>query len=118
MRITLILEELFMLGLSMFLFSKLEYSWWLYAVLFLAPDMSMVGYFFNPRIGSWTYNFVHHKATGISLYVLGILLLNPMLQFTGLLLFGHSSFDRLFGYGLKYPDAFQHTHLGMIGKEK
>jgi hypothetical protein len=26
--------------------------------------------------------------------------------------------DRLFGYGLKYPDAFTHTHLGTIGKSK
>jgi GNAT superfamily N-acetyltransferase len=26
--------------------------------------------------------------------------------------------DRVFGYGLKYPDAFQHTHLGWIGQRK
>jgi hypothetical protein len=24
--------------------------------------------------------------------------------------------DRILGYGLKYPDAFQHTHLGIIGQ--
>jgi uncharacterized protein YbjT (DUF2867 family) len=24
--------------------------------------------------------------------------------------------DRVLGYGLKYPDAFKHTHLGTIGK--
>ena len=23
--------------------------------------------------------------------------------------------DRIFGYGLKYSDRFQHTHLGEIG---
>ena len=34
----------------------------------------------------------------------------------GLILFGHSSMDRILGYGLKYPDSFEHTHLGMIGK--
>ena len=31
-------------------------------------------------------------------------------------LFGHSSFDRIMGYGLKHEDAFQNTHLGKIGK--
>ena len=34
----------------------------------------------------------------------------------GIFLFAHSAFDRIFGYGLKYADAFQHTHLGWIGK--
>jgi hypothetical protein len=31
-------------------------------------------------------------------------------------LLGHSSFDRVLGYGLKYDDDFKHTHLGWIGK--
>jgi len=31
-------------------------------------------------------------------------------------LFGHSSFDRVMGYGLKHEDAFQNTHLGRIGR--
>jgi hypothetical protein len=112
------LEELFLLGLALFLFDKLEYSWWLYAVLFLSPDVSMVGYLAGPRIGAVVYNFVHHKALGIGLYILGTFMGEPVLQFTGLLLLGHSSFDRLFGYGLKYPDAFHSTHLGVIGKQK
>jgi len=33
-------------------------------------------------------------------------------------LLGHSSFDRVFGYGLKHEDAFQNTHLGRIGRSK
>jgi Domain of unknown function (DUF4260) len=37
-------------------------------------------------------------------------------QAAGLIILGHSSFDRILGYGLKYSDAFQHTHLGMIGR--
>ena len=28
----------------------------------------------------------------------------------------HIGFDRALGYGLKHPSAFQHTHLGLIGK--
>jgi len=110
------LEELFLLGLSLFLFSGLDYGWGWYALLFFAPDLSMVGYLANPRLGSWTYNLIHHKGLSVVLYLLGHLLGNPALQFAGTLLLGHSSFDRVFGYGLKYPDAFQNTHLGVIGK--
>jgi len=110
------LEEFLLLCFSIFLFSKLDYSWWLYILLFLTPDLSMVGYLANPRLGSWTYNLIHHKGLSVSLYVLGSLLSIPWLMFAGTLLLGHSSFDRIFGYGLKYEDAFQNTHLGMIGK--
>ena len=110
------LEELFLFGLALFLFSQLDYGWGWYALLFLAPDLSMIGYLANPRLGSWTYNVIHHKALAVALYVLGYLLSIPWLMFAGTLLLGHSSFDRVFGYGLKYPDSFQETHLGKIGR--
>jgi len=116
MKTLLKLEELFLLGLSLFLFSGLDYSWAWYALLFLTPDLSMIGYLWNPRFGSWTYNLIHHKGLSVALYLLGYLLSVPWLMFAGTLLLGHSSFDRIFGYGLKYPDAFQNTHLGVIGK--
>jgi uncharacterized protein DUF4260 len=111
------IEELFLLGLSLLLFSELAYSWWWYALLFFAPDLGMIGYLANPLLGSWTYNLVHHKGLAVALYVLGYLLAIPWLMFTGTLLLGHSSFDRVLGYGLKYPDAFQNTHLGRIGRQ-
>jgi len=110
------LEELSLLGLSLFLFSGLDYGWGWYALLFLTPDLSMVGYLANPRFGSWTYNLIHHKGLAVALYLLGYLFSTPWLMFAGTLLLGHSSFDRVFGYGLKYPDAFQNTHLGVIGR--
>jgi len=117
MRNLLKLEEAFMFGLSIFLFSKLDYAWWWYPVLILAPDLSMVGYLMDTRLGAITYNFIHHKALGISLFVLGVVLANQLLQLTGLILFGHSSMDRTLGYGLKYSDSFQNTHLGLIGRQ-
>ena len=110
------LEELFLFGLALFLFSQLDYGWGWYALLFLAPDLSMVGYLANPRVGSWTYNVIHHKGLAVALYVLGSLLTIPWLMFAGTLLLGHSSLDRVFDYGLKYPDSFQATHLGKIGR--
>ena len=111
------LEEAFMFGLSIFLFSRLDYAWWWYPVLILAPDLSMVGYLMNTRVGAMTYNFIHHKALGIGLFVLGVVLANQLLQLIGLILFGHSSMDRALGYGLKHSDSFQNTHLGVIGRQ-
>ena len=110
------LEELSLLGLALFLFYGLDYGWGWYALLFLTPDLSMVGYLANPRLGAWTYNLIHHKGLAVVLYVLGSLLSIPWLMFAGTLLLGHSSFDRVFGYGLKHEDAFQNTHLGRIGR--
>jgi len=109
------LEELLMFGLALFLFSVLDYGWGWYALLFFAPDLSMIGYLANPRLGAWTYNLIHHKGLAVALYVLGSLLSVSWLMFAGTLLFGHSSFDRVLGYGLKYPDSFHATHLGKIG---
>jgi hypothetical protein len=116
MKTLLKLEELFMLGLSIFLFSKLDFAWWWYPALLFTPDLSMLGYLISPQFGAATYNFIHFKALGIGIFVIGVILASQTLQLTGLILFGHSSMDRVMGYGLKYPDAFQHTHLGMIGK--
>jgi len=111
------LEEAFMFGLSIFLFSKLDYAWWWYPVLILAPDLSMIGYLLNTRIGALTYDFIHHKGLGIALWILGVVISNQLLQLIGLILFGHSSMDRALGYGLKYPDSFHNTHLGKIGRQ-
>jgi len=108
-------EELFMFAFSIFFFTKLDFAWWWYPVLLFTPDLSMIGYLANPQIGALTYNFIHHKALGISLFVIGVLLVNQPLQLAGIILFGHSSMDRILGYGLKYSDTFQHTHLGTIG---
>ena len=70
----------------------------------------------NPRVGAALYNTFHHKGVAVAMFVAGVYFSNSALQFSGLLFFGHSSFDRLLGYGLKYPDSFHNTHLGPIGK--
>jgi hypothetical protein len=116
MKYILKLEELAMLGLGIYLFTLLPYDWWLFAVFFLAPDIGMLGYLVNSKVGAFTYNLFHHKGLAIAVYLVGIFSTSDILMFTGLILFSHSSFDRLLGYGLKYSDNFNTTHLGAIGK--
>ncbi len=41
-----------------------------------------------------------------------------LLLLAGIIMFGHSGMDRVFGYGLKHTDSFSNTHLGRIGKTK
>ena len=91
-------------------------GWW-YWVFFLAPDLSFVGYAVNARAGAFSYNLLHHKGIAAICWMVGLYLGKVELQFAGLVLNGHSSFDRVFGYGLKYVDDFKHTHLGWIGKK-
>ena len=110
------IEELFLGLLAIFLFRTLGYDWWWFPLLLLAPDLSMLGYLAGPRVGAFTYNFFHHKAVAVAYYVVGVLIGSTPVQFAGLIMLAHSSFDRVLGYGLKYPDSFEHTHLGMIGR--
>lgn len=95
-----------------------EFDWYVWVILFLAPDMSLVGYLGGSKAGAFTYNLVHHKGSGIALLLGGLYAAEPVAYLIGLLLFAHSAFDRMLGYGLKYPDAFRHTHLGSMGMKK
>jgi len=110
------LEELGQFVLSIILFSQLEYNWWVFPVCILLPDLSMIGYLVNTKVGAWMYNFFHHKLVAIIILSLGIWLNNPVYTLVGIILFGHSAMDRIFGYGLKFNDNFKNTHLGWIGK--
>lgn len=115
MKTILKIEEAAMLMLAVYLFQFTGYSWWMFALFFLAPDLGLLGYLVNPSVGSFTYNLFHHKGIAIALYITGLMLGMLTLQFAGLLLFAHASFDRILGYGLKYKDSFKNTQLGMIG---
>ena len=111
---TLKVEEAAMFVLSIYLFAHTDFAWWWYLGLILVPDIGMLGYLRSPKVGAITYNRFHHKGIAIILLCLGWYLSNDWLALTGIILFGHSSMDRIVGYGLKYPDNFKHTHLGTL----
>ncbi|MFV8269332.1 DUF4260 domain-containing protein [Flavobacterium sp. GT2N3] len=117
MKNTLKLEELWLFVLGIYLFDRLDYAWWWFLVLILVPDLSMIGYVFGTKSGAFCYNLFHHRAIAIALYFIGIYYSNSLIQLSGVILFSHSSMDRMFGYGLKYETGFKYTHLGQIGKK-
>jgi Domain of unknown function (DUF4260) len=112
------LEELAMLLVSVFVLAHFDVAWWWYLLMFIGPDISMLGYFAGKTAGAFTYNFFHHKAVGLAVVMAGYAWNIHELLWTGIVIFGHSSFDRMMGYGLKYTEGFQFTHLGKVGKEK
>ncbi|REC47330.1 DUF4260 domain-containing protein [Chryseobacterium pennipullorum] len=118
MKLQLKFEYIAFLILGILAFARTEYSWWWFAALFLAPDISMLGYTLNNKVGAFCYNLFHHFGVAVVVYLAGIILSLPYLQMIGAILFSHSAFDRILGYGLKYPDSFQNTHLGKIGKKR
>src|SRR4030042_6197145 len=109
MKMLLKIEEAFLFILSIFLFSKLGFSWWWFPLLLLAPDIGMIGYVINPAVGAFIYNLVHHRALSIALYIAGSMISIPLMQLTGIIMFAHSTMDRVFDYGFKYKDNFKHT---------
>lgn len=116
MNTVLKIEEIFMLALGFYAFSVLNMSWWWFFGFILVPDIGMLGYSINAKVGAFLYNICHHKGIAIALYFCGIYFENDSLKFMGIILFSHSAMDRVFGYGLKYSDSFKNTHLGEIGK--
>lgn len=124
MKLAIKLEELGLLLLCIVLLYIIHAEWWWYLLMFIGPDLSMIGYAINNKIGAWLYNLFHHKGVAAVILLSGILFMNNYLfsdyrwlYNIGAILLGHSSMDRCFGYGLKYENGFKFTHLGEIGKK-
>jgi len=110
-------------GLALFLGMTLLYgvwdgSWWVYAILFLAPDLSFAGYLAGPKAGAVIYNAAHSYMAPMTLMITGFALSAPLVLSIAMIWLAHIGFDRTLGYGLKYFAGFGFTHLGRIGKAK
>ena len=117
MKNVLKLEYLLLAIITAAIYINLGFEWYWLVVLFLAFDISMVGYLINKEAGALTYNTVHSVVGPIVLVLAYILFSQEVLLFIALLWFFHIAVDRTFGYGLKHFEGFHHTHLGKIGKE-
>lgn len=115
-RLWLRLEGLLTLAVAASLYALTHAGWIWFAVLFLVPDVSFIGYLAGSKAGAAVYNAMH-SYVGPLTASLALLLFNEPVTLP-LIWFAHIGFDRALGYGLKYPSAFQDTHLGMIGKPK
>ena len=113
--ILLRLEGLGLGLLCVWLYAGIHEPWWLFAVLILAPDLSMLGYLAGPRIGAIAYNAVHTWLAPLVLFAIGWWGNAPFLLPLAFILGAHIGIDRALGFGLKLPSGFKHTHLDAIG---
>lgn len=97
-------------------YHRLGGSWWQFGYLFLLPDLSMLGYLANRRIGAWLYNAGHTYGSPALLALASLGLASPRLIVVAAIWAAHIGFDRMLGYGLKYEAAFGATHLGWRGR--
>jgi hypothetical protein len=90
-------------GMSVLLYWMNGGSWWLFALLLLAPDLSMLGYLAGRRVGVAVYNVFHAYPLPAVLAAFGLLEGSPVAVSGALIWFAHIGMDRVLGYGLKYP---------------
>ena len=110
-------------GLTLFVGMTLLYavwdgSWWVYAILFLVPDLSFAAYLAGPRIGAIIYNAAHSYMAPVTLMTTGFALSSPLVLSIAMIWLAHIGIDRALGYGLKYSSGFGFTHLGRIGRAR
>jgi len=108
-------------GLTLFAGMTLLYaiwggSWWVYAILFLVPDLSFAAYLAGPKPGAIVYNAAHSYMAPVTLMTSGFAAASPLLLSIAMIWLAHIGIDRALGYGLKYAQGFGFTHLGRIGK--
>ena len=111
------LEEFAQVLFSIYLFSRLPLPWWIFPLFFFAPDLSMIGLLAGKRAGAILYDVFHHKAIALTAYVMGSLVGIPLVSLIGVLMLGHSSFDRVCGFGLLDPNAPDQPSLISIGQK-
>jgi hypothetical protein len=107
-------EEAAIILATLFAYQHLRASWLLFAILFFTPDLFMLGYTVNTKIGAATYNLVHTLTLPLVLLLIAYIQHWPLPTALALIWTTHIAFDRLLGYGLKYPTAFKDSHLQHI----
>ena len=93
--------------LAILLYNQLGTSWWLFALLVLAPDLSALGYLVNVRIGAAAYNAAHTTILPVLLAAIGVLADREWMIAVALIWLIHIAVDRAVGYGLKLPTGFK-----------
>jgi hypothetical protein len=117
-KVWLRVEGLTLLVATIIVFSSQGQKWWLYPALLLVPDIFMIGYLANTKLGAFLYNVGHSYMAPAIVIFIAWKADNNLALAVGVIWLGHIGWDRFFGYGLKYDSDFKHTHLGDLNKGK
>jgi hypothetical protein len=108
------LEGLLVLIVALLSYTQLNGNWILFALLILAPDVSMLGYLKDVKLGALTYNAIHTYALPATLFAVSYFAGCNLGLLLSILWIAHIGMDRLLGFGLKYPTEFKDTHLNHV----
>jgi hypothetical protein len=92
-------------------------KWWIFALLFLAPDISLFGYIggSNPKaarpLAAIFYNLLHCYVLPLALGLLAWKFDSAWGGMIALIWISHIGLDRFLGFGLKFAGSFKHTHI-------
>lgn len=112
--IILRIESFFIFLSGIFFYHQFNMSWQFFFIIFFIPDISILAYFINKKIGALFYNLTHN-------YIFPIILLilfydNTLLLSLAFIWITHIGFDRMLGFGLKSTQGFYYTHLMLAPK--
>lgn len=105
------IENGFAFAITFIIYLQLDFPIWMFFVFLLAPDITAIGYIFNHQIGSVVYNVGHNIVLPLILVIAFFIFSKEYLLLISLIWLAHIFMDRLFGFGLKYPNSFKRTHL-------
>ena len=115
-RLVLRFEGVCVLIAASMAYSKFGLGSGTFALFFLTPDISFLGYLAGSKVGAVSYNLAHSYIGALACLVAGFVLPAPTILCAGIIWCAHIGFDRALGYGLKYSEGFGFTHLGRIGR--
>jgi hypothetical protein len=113
-RLALRLEGAAVAAAAVALYLDQGYSWLAFVLLWLAPDLGMLGYLAGNRAGAVAYDLAHFEGWPLALAVGGVVADSGVAIQVALVWLSHIGIDRAIGYGLKYPSAFKDTHLQRV----
>ncbi len=113
-KISLHIDGLILFGLGLGLFIHFGYQWWIFPLFLFTPDIFMLGYLLNPRIGARVYNIGHSLLWPAALLLLSFITPGRFWLAAALIWTAHIGMDHALGYGYKYDDAFKHTHYSEV----
>lgn len=114
MKTILRFEGLCVLILGTIIYLRFSFDFYHFLIFFFTPDITLLGYFVNKKIGAILYNISHSNILPLILLAYAILFANPFTMKISIIWLCHIGFDRALGFGLKSEDSFFITHLGNI----
>jgi hypothetical protein len=113
-RLFLHLEGLVMLVVTVIIYGHVSGNWLAFIALLLVPDLTILAYRVNVKVGSAVYNVAHFYGLPLGLALAAFFAGWTTVLAIALIWLAHISMDRAVGYGLKYATEFKDTHMSHV----